>query len=261
MPSMIARLHCAACSRRARRGSSDGRARRARRGDDARLLAFDTSTEAMAVAVHRDAGLFSWNGEGGAAASAQLIPQIHRLLRAGRARLRRAARHRLRPRPGRLHRPAHRLRGGPGPGLRRGAAGAAGRQPAASSPRTRARASGAPAEPAPRRARRDGCAHGRGLCRRATAGRAAAGRCSTAPALYTLRGAARGLGATQPPRCVAGSALPAFGDRLHAGARAARRDGTDRAAALLRLAQQLWRDGAASMPPRRCRCTCATRWR
>ena len=50
------------------------------------------------------------------------------LQRAGLA-LRRPRRHRLRPRPGRLHRPAHRVRRRAGPGLRPGPAGGAGRQP------------------------------------------------------------------------------------------------------------------------------------
>jgi tRNA threonylcarbamoyladenosine biosynthesis protein TsaB len=47
---------------------------------NARLLAFDTSTEAMAIAVQTTQHLLVWNGEGGAAASAQLLPQIRRML-------------------------------------------------------------------------------------------------------------------------------------------------------------------------------------
>ncbi len=47
---------------------------------NAPMLAFDTSTEALAVAVQSDLGLFTWDGEGGAAASAHLIPQIRRLM-------------------------------------------------------------------------------------------------------------------------------------------------------------------------------------
>jgi tRNA threonylcarbamoyladenosine biosynthesis protein TsaB len=42
---------------------------------------------------------------------------------------------------------------------------------------------------------------------------------------------------------VAGSAVQAFGDRLHAGAALRVAGDIDRAAALMRLAQQLWRDG------------------
>ena len=49
-----------------------------------RLLAFDTATEAMAIAVQSSAGVHSFDGPGGAVASARLIPEIHALLsRAG----------------------------------------------------------------------------------------------------------------------------------------------------------------------------------
>jgi len=52
----------------------------------ARLLAFDTSTEVMAVAAAGPDGGFAWNGPGGAAASARLLPQIDAVLaRAGLA--------------------------------------------------------------------------------------------------------------------------------------------------------------------------------
>jgi tRNA threonylcarbamoyladenosine biosynthesis protein TsaB len=62
-----------------------------------------------------------------------------------------------------------------------------------------------------------------------------------APALYTLD-ALNAAWQRTPPRCVAGSALAVFGERLRcAGARRIGGD-VDRAAALMRLAQQAWRD-------------------
>ena len=44
------------------------------------LLAFDTSTEALAVALQWPGGQLAWNGEGGAQASAALLPTVQRLL-------------------------------------------------------------------------------------------------------------------------------------------------------------------------------------
>jgi tRNA threonylcarbamoyladenosine biosynthesis protein TsaB len=44
------------------------------------LLAFDTSTEAMAVALQSQRGVTGWNGEGGAQASAGLLPRIRTLM-------------------------------------------------------------------------------------------------------------------------------------------------------------------------------------
>jgi len=44
------------------------------------LLAFDTSTEAMAVALHARGTTQAWNGPGGALASAQLLPRVAAML-------------------------------------------------------------------------------------------------------------------------------------------------------------------------------------
>lgn len=44
------------------------------------LLAFDTSTEALAVALQWAGGRLTWNGEGGSQASAALLPTVQRLL-------------------------------------------------------------------------------------------------------------------------------------------------------------------------------------
>lgn len=51
--------------------------------------------------------------------------------------------------------------------------------------------------------------------------------------------------AEAPPRCVAGSALTAFGDRLDTGSALRRPATRSRAHALARLAEAAWRDGAA----------------
>ena len=47
---------------------------------EAKLLAFDTSTEALSVAVRRGDRVFSRSGPGGAQASSSLIPLIQELL-------------------------------------------------------------------------------------------------------------------------------------------------------------------------------------
>jgi tRNA threonylcarbamoyladenosine biosynthesis protein TsaB len=51
--------------------------------------------------------------------------------------------------------------------------------------------------------------------------------------------------ATAPPAFVAGTAITAFGDRLHTGAAPLRPATHSRADALARLAEAAWRDGAA----------------
>ncbi len=63
------------------------------------------------------------------------------------------------------------------------------------------------------------------------------------PALYTLA-ALQSAWTEQPPQVVAGSALSAFGDALPTGDAVRVERPIDRAAATMRLAQQLWRDGA-----------------
>ncbi|MDM4766719.1 tRNA (adenosine(37)-N6)-threonylcarbamoyltransferase complex dimerization subunit type 1 TsaB [Pelomonas sp. SE-A7] len=45
------------------------------------LLSIDSSTEALALALSAPAGRFFFEGEGGAKASAELLPQVRRLLR------------------------------------------------------------------------------------------------------------------------------------------------------------------------------------
>jgi tRNA threonylcarbamoyladenosine biosynthesis protein TsaB len=65
-----------------------------------------------------------------------------------------------------------------------------------------------------------------------------------APALYTLDALAARWRA-QPPQAVAGSAVRAFGDRLPFGRAITRADAADRAGALLRVALRRHADGAA----------------
>ena len=76
------------------------------------------------------AGAWSHEEDGGAKASARVAAGGIAAAGAGRHHRARARRGRLRPRAGRLHRPAHRLLGGAGTGVRRGQPGAADRQPA-----------------------------------------------------------------------------------------------------------------------------------
>ncbi len=65
-----------------------------------------------------------------------------------------------------------------------------------------------------------------------------------APQLYTL-GALADAWRAAPPRCVAGSAIDAFGDRLPWGQARLWPHTQDRAAALLRLAEAAWTAGAS----------------
>lgn len=51
--------------------------------------------------------------------------------------------------------------------------------------------------------------------------------------------------AAAPPRCIAGTALAAFGERLHLAPALLRPTTRSRAAALARLAEAAWQDGAA----------------
>jgi tRNA threonylcarbamoyladenosine biosynthesis protein TsaB len=201
-----------------------------------RLLCFDTSTEAMALAVQTQAGLFTWNGAGGATASAQLLPQVRRLLQQAGIELKQLQ--------------AIAFGAGPGAftGLRTACAMAQGLAFGAMLPVRPVDSLLIVAEGV-----RDGHADAPpdiDVVMDARMGEVYAGRyqwtgmrwqtCS-APALYTLDGLHRAW-TTQPPTCLAGSALPAFGERLQVGA-ALRIDGDiDRAAALMRLARQLWRD-------------------
>ena len=200
------------------------------------MLAFDTSTEALSVALHCEAGSYAWNGPGGAAASAQLLPQIRRLLQQGGIELAQLQ--------------AIAFGSGPGAftGLRTACAVAQGLALGAALPvlpvdsllivaeGVRAEHPDAPADIDVVMDARMGEVY-------AGRYRWAAGRwwCHGEAALRTLDGL-HALWALQPPLCVAGSAVPAFGARLHSGAALRVAGDIDRAAALLRVAQQLWQD-------------------
>jgi tRNA threonylcarbamoyladenosine biosynthesis protein TsaB len=204
----------------------------------ARVLAFDTSTEAMAVALQIDAGLFTWNGPGGAAASAQLLPQVRRLLQRAGADLRQLQ--------------AIAFVRGPGAftGLRTACAVAQGLALGAELPVLPVDSLMIVAEGV--RMAQPGAPDDIEVVMDARMVEVYAGRyrwdgvrwqVSRAPALYSLEGL-HAAWALQPPQCVAGSALAALGGQLRTGAALRIGADIDRAAALLRLAQQLWIDGA-----------------
>ena len=197
------------------------------------LLAFDTSTEAMAVALQTPRQLATWNGEGGASASAQLLPRIRRMLQEagiGLAELQAIA-----------------FGAGPGAftGLRTACAVAQGLAFGASLPLRPVDSLLIVAEGVGRQGALD-----LDVVVDARMGEVYAGRYHwngtrwqprRAPALYTLDGL-HSAWASAPPQCVAGSALQVFGDRLQTGAARRVEADADRAAALMRVARQTWRD-------------------
>jgi len=198
------------------------------------LLAFDTSTEALAVAVQTPQTRVTWNGEGGASASANLLPRIRGLLQEAGIELAQLQ--------------AIAFGAGPGAftGLRTACAVAQGLAFGAALPVRPLDSLLIVAEGArgPAETEVDVAMDARMGEIYAGRYRWADGRWQPlrAPALYTLDGLHQAWAAS-PPQCVVGSALQAFGDRLQTGA-ARRLDDAeaDRAAALMRLAQQAWRD-------------------
>ncbi len=211
------------------------------------LLAFDTSTEAMAVALQCEAGRFVCNGPGGAAASAQLLPQVRSLLQQAGIELAQLQ--------------AIAFGRGPGAftGLRTACAVAQGLALGAALPLLPVDslmlvAEGVRVEQRQAPADIDVVMDARMGELYAGRYRWIAGRweCVAAPALLTLE-ALHARWALLPPRCVAGSALPVFGDRLHSGAALRTAADIDRAAALLRVAEAQWRgaggiDAADALP-------------
>ncbi len=220
------------------------------------VLAFDTSTDALSVALQCGAGLFVCNTQGGAAASAQLLPQVRTLLQRGGIALAQLQ--------------AIAFGAGPGAftGLRTACAVAQGLGFGAGLPLVPLDSLMIVAEGARNGALDESARNGTidesapvDVVMDARMGEVYAGRYRWTPprwqvlqppALLTLP-ALHARWAQQPPLCVAGTALPAFGDALRCGA-ALRADGRfDRAAALARVAQQRWRDAggvdaAAALP-------------
>ena len=204
-----------------------------------KLLAFDTSTEQMSVALQCAHGVSAWTGEGGVQASLALIPRIEGLLAAFGTRY--------------AELDAIAFGRGPGAftGLRTACAVAQGLAFGAGLPVLAVDSLLIVAEDA--RALHPQAQDGLWVAMDARMGevyaaayRRQGGRWLAAvePALYTLD-ALHGLWRRDPPRCVAGSALAAFGDRLRCGDALRVTQAVDRAAALMRVAQELWSAGAA----------------
>lgn len=205
------------------------------------LLAFDTSTERMAVAVQTASGRWLEDAEGGAAASATLLPVLHALLaRAGRGMADVAA-----------------IAFGRGPGaftgLRTSCAVAQGLAFGLARPVLPIDSLMLVAEQARQRAGGgDGFEVGVAMDARmgevyAARYRQAGGRWQLlqAPGLWTPAGLVAHW-APDPPAAATGSALAVFEAELAPACPPARRidAGPARAAALLALADQAWRDGA-----------------
>jgi len=204
------------------------------------LLAFDTSTEAMSIALQSPQGLLVREAVGGAQASARLIPDILALLDEASCTL--------------AQLDAIAFGCGPGAftGLRTACSVAQGLAFGANKPVLAVDSLLLVAQDAHSQlpdaasldvwvamdARMDEIYAGAYRCQ--------GGRWTvqSAPALYAVE-ALNERWKAEPPTVVAGSALDAFGDRLNT--RAAKRlpQTRSRAEALMQVAQQLWTDGAA----------------
>ena len=203
------------------------------------LIAFDTSTERMAVAACGPAGEVAWTGAGGAAASATLLREVHAVLAQAGLALAEVE--------------AVAFGAGPGAftGLRTSCAVAQGLAFGLARPVLAVDSLAVVAEDAPWRegtvwvamdARMDEV-YAAAYRRQADAGWAIV----RPPALFTLEALAARWTA-EPPQRVAGNALAAFGARLPDGG-AQRHDAiVDRPAALLRLARAAWLRGEAVDP-------------
>lgn len=207
----------------------------------AKLLAFDTSTESMSIALQLPQGLLTREAAGGAQASAHLIPDILALLGEAGCTL--------------AQLDAIAFGRGPGAftGLRTACSVAQGLAFGAGKPvlavdslmlvaqdaRSQMGAQALPDVWVAMDARMDEIYAG--------AYRWHAERWSvlSAPALYTVD-AINACWQAAPPAVVAGSALGAFAERLDTGAALRFAQARSRAAALAVVAQQLWADGAAA---------------
>ncbi len=203
----------------------------------AKLLAFDTSTESMSMALQLPQGLLVRESAGGAQASARLIPEILALLAEGGCTL--------------AELDAIAFGCGPGAftGLRTACSVAQGLAFGAGKPVIAVDSLMLVAQDAHNQqplddiwvamdARMDEVYAG--------AYRWQGSRWSvrSAPALYAVD-ALNACWQAAPPVVVAGSALQVFGDRLHTAAAVKLPQPRSRAEALAQVAQQLWADGVA----------------
>jgi tRNA threonylcarbamoyladenosine biosynthesis protein TsaB len=199
------------------------------------LLAFDTSTETMSMALQGPQGLLTRESAGGAQASARLIPDILAMLTEARCTL--------------AQLDAIAFGRGPGAftGLRTACSVAQGLAFGAGKPVLPVDSLMLVAEDARSQqavdevwvamdARMDEIYAG------AYRWQGTRWQQHSAPALYAVD-ALNALWHTAAPALVAGSALDAFGDRLNTLAAARVAQPRSRAQALARLAQQLWADG------------------
>jgi tRNA threonylcarbamoyladenosine biosynthesis protein TsaB len=204
----------------------------------ARLLAFDTSTEAMSIALQLPQGLFVREMAGGAQASARLIPEILSLLSEGVCTL--------------AELDAIAFGQGPGAftGLRTACSVAQGLAFGAEKPVIAVDSLMLVAQDARHQqpadeiwvamdARMDevyaGAYRWQGGCWSVL----------SAPALYAVE-ALNERWQAEPPRVIAGSALDAFGDRLRTAAAVRITQPRSRAQALAEVAQQLWAEGVTT---------------
>lgn len=201
-----------------------------------RLLAFDTSTEVMSIALVDGAGTLLVESEGGAQASARLIPEILALLaRAGR---------RL------ADLDAIAFGAGPGAftGLRTSCSVAQGLALGAGRPVLAIDSLRIVAQDAAGAGGFDGWVAMDARMDEVYAARyrrdERGWQVPEAPALWTLP-ALNARWRAEPPQRVAGSALEAFGDRLAVGAAHRVPRAASRAAALAVLAREAWHSGAA----------------
>ncbi|MCW5667641.1 MAG: tRNA (adenosine(37)-N6)-threonylcarbamoyltransferase complex dimerization subunit type 1 TsaB [Piscinibacter sp.] len=201
-----------------------------------RLLAFDTSTEVMSIALVHEGGTLQVEAAGGAQASARLIPEILALL--ARAGCRLAALD------------AIAFGAGPGAftGLRTACSVAQGLALGAGKPVLPIDSLRIVAQDAAGTAGFDGWVAMDARMDEVYAARyrrdESGWQVLDAPALWTLP-ALNARWAAEPPRRVAGSALAAFGARLATGEAVCHPQTSSRAGALAVLAREAWQAGAA----------------
>ena len=203
------------------------------------LLAIDSSTEAMSIALSRDGTTHVFEGEGGAQASARLLPELLALLQRAGCRLHQVD--------------AVGFGRGPGAftGLRSACSGAQGLALGAGKPVLALDSLLLVAQDAFDELGEDGADCWVAMDARmdevyAAHYRFAAGRWQVLAAPMLCRPAALNeRWAVEPPWLVAGTALEAFGTRLQLATARTRPQTRSRAHALARLAEAAWRDGGA----------------